>query len=74
MYRHPVEQLAAEEGAAYGAALLAGVGAGFWTSVDEACETVVRVAETVTPVPEHVEILDTRYRQFRALYAALHKS
>ena len=74
VYRHPVEQLAAEEGAAYGAALLAGVGAGFWTSVDEACETVVRVAETVTPVPEHVEILDTRYRQFRALYAALHKS
>ncbi|MFL5717904.1 MAG: xylulokinase, partial [Chloroflexota bacterium] len=34
------------EGAAYGAALLAGVGAGWWTSVDAATEAVVRV----TPV------------------------
>ena len=37
----PVETVAAEEGAAYGAAILAGVGAGVWPTVDEACDAVV---------------------------------
>ena len=37
----PVETVTAEEGAAYGAALLAGVGAGVWPTVDEACDAVV---------------------------------
>src|SRR5437763_75826 len=35
VYGHSVELVAAEEGAAYGAALLAGVGGGAWASVDE---------------------------------------
>ena len=43
-YGHEVEILAADEGAAYGAALLAGVGVGAWSSVDEACAQSVRVA------------------------------
>ena len=64
--------LAAEEGAAYGAALLAGVGSGVWSTVDEACDRVVRVAETRHPVPEHVTLLDERYNRFRTLYRALH--
>ena len=38
---HAVEIVTAEEGAAYGAAILAGVGAGRWKSVDEACDAVV---------------------------------
>ena len=33
-----VEIIAAEEGAAFGAAILAGVGAGLWPGVDEACD------------------------------------
>src|SRR5258707_10054092 len=37
VYGQAIEILAAEEGAAYGAALLAGVGGGVWSSVDEAC-------------------------------------
>ncbi len=36
VYGHSVELVAAEEGAAYGAALLAAVGAGVWPSVDAA--------------------------------------
>ncbi|HIE92414.1 MAG TPA: xylulokinase, partial [Acidobacteria bacterium] len=72
VYGHDVELLAAEEGAAYGAALLAGVGAGQWATVEEACSCVVRVTETVTPVAADVEVLRTRYDRFRTLYAALH--
>ncbi len=49
VYGREVEIVEAEEGAAYGAAILAGVGAGVWTSVDEACEAVVRVAGVTPP-------------------------
>ncbi|MFL5896146.1 MAG: FGGY-family carbohydrate kinase, partial [Thermoleophilaceae bacterium] len=71
VYGREVEVLEAEEGAAYGAAILAGVGAGMWPSVDEACETVVRVAERVAPDPEAAATLDARYAAFRSLYGAL---
>src|SRR3984893_441737 len=56
VYGHEVEILAAEEGAAYGAALLAGVGARFWNSVDEACDAVVQVQQHVPPDPTAVKI------------------
>jgi len=63
--------LAAEEGAAYGAALLAGVGAGVWSSVDEACEQSVRVAKRVEPKPAAAALMNDRYAAYRALYPAL---
>jgi xylulokinase len=71
VYGHEVEILAAEEGAAYGAALLAGVGAGFWNSVDEACDTVVRVKQRITPDPETKKVMKANYDRFRKLYASL---
>ena len=37
------------EGAAYGAALLAGVGAGVWPDVDAACEQTIRVTGSTQP-------------------------
>ena len=40
-----VELLEAEEGAAFGAAILAGVGLGAWPTVDEACQKTIRVRE-----------------------------
>src|SRR5260221_5999843 len=52
VYAHEVELVEAEEGAAYGAAILAAVGAGVWPTVDAACQSVVRVRECV-PVNEH---------------------
>src|SRR5438094_8371297 len=48
IYGHEVEIVEAEEGVAYGAALLAGVGHGVWNSVEEACECAVQVATRVT--------------------------
>ena len=52
VYGYPVEIVEAEEGAAYGAALLAGVGGGVWRTVDDACDAVVRVATRVRPIPQ----------------------
>jgi xylulokinase len=58
------------EGAAYGAALLAGVGAGIYGSVEEACAKTIRVTEAVRP-GQNVRIYDEYYPVFRALYPAL---
>jgi xylulokinase len=71
VYGRAVELVEAEEGAAYGAALLAGVGGGVWPSVDAACDGVVRVAARVEPDPAAVAILNRQYGAFRALYPAL---
>ena len=72
VYGQEVELLEADEGAAYGAALLAGVGAGFWSSVDQASEVVTRVAETRIPVPQQRRVLERQYERFQRLYRALH--
>jgi len=71
VYGHEVEILAAEEGAAYGAALLAGVGARFWNSVEEACDAVVKVLQRVTPNPEAVSALQKQYANYLQLYPSL---
>jgi xylulokinase len=71
IYGREVEILAAEEGAAYGAALLAGVGIGSWSSVDEACARSVRVAARVAPDTSSTALMGRRYSAYRALYPAL---
>jgi xylulokinase len=69
VYGRPVELLAAEEGGAFGAALLAGVGVGVWDSVAEACGATVRVAETIEP--KDAVAMDEAYQRFRRVYPAL---
>jgi xylulokinase len=70
-YAQPVETVDAEEGAAYGAAILAGVGAKTWASVDEACQSTVRVAESITPHSEHSLVLERAYAMYRRMYPAM---
>jgi xylulokinase len=72
VYGHEVELVAAEEGAAYGAAILAAVGARHFASVDEACDAVVHVATRVKPNPARSALLQKNYAKFRRLYPALH--
>lgn len=72
IYGHSVQTVQTEEGAAFGAALLAGVGTGFWNSVDEACAAVVQVAESVDFRPEVSNLMEQRYQEYRRLYPALH--
>lgn len=71
VYGHEVEILEAEEGAAYGAAILAGVGVGIWNSVDTACRAVVRVADRVAPQPAAVAQLNASYGGYRRMYPAI---
>lgn len=59
------------EGAAFGAALLAGVGAGVWPSAQEACAAGVELGETTTPTAEAQALYEEGYRRFRSHYPAL---
>ena len=71
VYGHEVEILEAEEGAAYGAAILAGVGAGLWSSVDNACDETVKVTLRVAPPPAVVQRMNTSYAAYRRMYPAI---
>jgi xylulokinase len=71
VYGLPVDIVEAEEGPAYGAALLAGVGVGVWSSVDEACDTAVRVATRVHPNSASAAVMNKQYAAYRKLYPAL---
>ena len=69
VYGQPVELLEAEEGGAFGAALLAGTGVGVWPTVQAACAATIRVASTVEP--RNAAPMNQAYSQFRRLYPAL---
>ncbi|HWY21350.1 MAG TPA: xylulokinase [Candidatus Acidoferrum sp.] len=71
IYGQRVETVEAEEGAAYGAALLAGVGAQAWPSVDAACDALVRVAGNTDPNSKDSLVMDKAYAVYRRLYPAM---
>jgi xylulokinase len=71
IYGQRVETVEAEEGAAYGAAILAGVGAKAWPSVDAACDAVVRVAGTMSPNSEDSLVMEKAYAVYRRIYPAM---
>ncbi len=61
----------AREGPAFGAALLAGVASGVYSSVQQACELTVHAVEHTAPDPQRVAMYADAYETYRALYPAL---
>jgi xylulokinase len=59
------------EGAAYGAAILAGVGCGAWPDVETACSNLIRIVERVSPDPERTAFYGLVHDQYKGLYPAL---
>lgn len=62
------------EGAAFGAALLAGVGAGAWSDVPSACKAAITITGSTSPDPAQVEAYRKAYPLYRELYPALKPS
>jgi xylulokinase len=60
-----------DEGAAMGAAILAGVGVGAWDSVDSACAEVIKIRDTIEPNGEAATVLEESYERYRSTYPAL---
>lgn len=71
VYARTVDFPEAEEGPAFGAALLAGVGAGAWPGVQEACDLAVRVARQIAPEERHAARMFRQYGIYRQMYPAL---
>jgi xylulokinase len=71
IYGHAVEVLTAEEGGAFGSALMAGVGAEHWKDLDEACGVAIEVAQRIEPDASDVKAYKTGYAKWRKLYPAL---
>ena len=67
----PLERTVAEEGAAYGAALLAGVEQGVFADVREGVAACVRIHDRIEPDPDWQRSYEAGYERFRRLYPAL---
>lgn len=63
-----------DEGPAFGAALLAGVGAGVYRDVGEAVAAAVTVNDRTPPIQENVVVYEELYPVFRSLYHSLKPS
>ena len=66
-----VEKINASEGPAFGAAILAMVGAGAFASVEQACEKLITATDIFTPNAEAVSLYNSHYPIYTGLYKAL---
>ncbi|CRZ33447.1 xylulokinase [Herbinix hemicellulosilytica] len=66
-----VDKINSEEGPAFGAAILAAVGCGKYSSVEEATEKLIKVIDTTEQDPEIVERYNKKYEIFKQLYPSL---
>ena len=70
IYDIPIRRTVADEGPAYGAALLAGVASGTYADVEEAT-SVVKLREEITePDRERAKVYEEHYKVYRSLYPA----
>ena len=60
-----------EEGPAMGGAMLAAVACGEYASVEEAAAKIVKVVDTVEPIPENAARYEEQYQKFRKVYPAV---
>ena len=71
IYHKAVATINAQDGPAYGVALLAGVGTGVWKNVPQACEAAIRETESRKPDPARTKMYAKHHAQYQRLYAAL---
>jgi len=74
VFDFPLSTIGVDEGPALGAALLAGVGAGVYDSIEEACSHVVKVVGSTPVIRENAEAYARYYEIYRGLYPALKDS
>lgn len=69
----PVDLPETEQGPAYGAAILAMVGAGVFKTPAEAAKALVHIRETVNPDPQIANLYNDKFKQFKGIYPAISK-
>jgi xylulokinase len=71
VFGQKVVTINAEQGPAYGVALLAAVGAGAFADVEEACKATIRVVKETPPNREAKKYHDRAFPLYQDLYSAL---
>jgi len=71
IYQQPIVLTNASEGPAYGVALLAGVGTGVWSSVEEGCRCSIKATTKVTANKKVLAVYERHYAVYRKLYGDL---
>ncbi len=71
LYNCPVNTILSKEGPALGVALLAGVGAGTYKSVAEACDVVIKEDIIQKPIKQNAEDYKKYYQIYKELYPTL---
>lgn len=71
IYNTNVVTMNMEEGPAAGGAIMAAVGAGYFNSVVEGCDTLLKVTNIVEPDARNAAIYDEYYQTYRELYPSL---
>lgn len=74
LYACPVKTASSKEGPALGVAILAGVGAGLYSSVPEACREVIKTDKIQQPIAEHIPEYEKYYQLYTEIYPALKAS
>lgn len=71
LYNCTVKTVKQEEGAALGAAILAGVGCGIYESVETACDALIKEKSSTDPAAESAEVYAGYHRLYQKLYRSL---
>ena len=67
----PLDMVKTEQGPGYGGAMLAMVGCGVFSSVQQAVDALVELASTTEPEPGLTALYEARYQTFKKLYPSL---
>ena len=71
IYKTSVVTTNIDEGPAAGGAIMAAVGAGYFSGVTEGCDSWLKISHRVDPDPEVCKIYDDCYQSYKDLYPAL---
>ncbi|MBI4856096.1 MAG: hypothetical protein HY818_05070 [Acetobacterium woodii] len=74
MFGVPIRKLEIPDATIVGAAVIAGVGAGWFKDVTEGVSSMVRYLETIEPIPENVKRYNEIYDIYKNLYTALNEN
>lgn len=66
-----IDRIESEEGPGYGGAILAAVGCGEYSSVEEAAQKLVKIIDTIEPDAQLAAKYEEKYRKFSKIYPAL---
>jgi xylulokinase len=74
VYGRPVQTLRAGDSTGLGSALLGGVGAGVFRSIEEGVEAMVHLAGQIEPDPERHQVYEELYAAYARAYEGLQAS